>query len=60
MITFFIALILLIVGYFSYGFFIEKIFHPDDRETPCTVHPDGIDFVPIKKGRAFLIQLLNI
>ena len=60
MITFFIALILLIVGYFSYGFFIEKIFHPDDRETPCTVHPDGIDLVPIKKGRAFLIQLLNI
>ncbi|MBE6023824.1 MAG: carbon starvation protein A [Cellulosilyticum sp.] len=60
MITFFIALILLIVGYFVYGKFVETVFHPDERSTPCVVHPDGVDFCPISKGRAFLIQLLNI
>lgn len=60
MITFFIALALLIVGYFVYGKFVETIFHPDDRATPCVAHPDGVDFCPISKWRAFLIQLLNI
>ena len=60
MITFFIALALLIVGYFVYGKFIEHVFHPDERATPCVAHPDGVDFCPITKWRAFLIQLLNI
>ena len=60
MITFFVALAVLIVGYIVYGAFVEKVFRPDDRKTPCVVHPDGVDFVPISPGRAFLIQLLNI
>ena len=60
MITFFISLILLIVGYYLYGTFVEKVFKPDDRKTPCVVHPDGVDFVPVTPRRAFLIQLLNI
>lgn len=60
MITFFIALALLIVGYFVYGKIIERVFHPDDRATPCVAHPDGVDFCPITEWRAFLIQLLNI
>lgn len=60
MVTFFVALAILIVGYIVYGAFVEKVFHPDDRPTPCVAHPDGVDFTPISKGRAFLIQLLNI
>ena len=60
MLTFFISLAILIIGYVLYGKFVEKVFHPDDRQTPCVVHPDGVDFVPISKKRAFLVQLLNI
>ncbi len=60
MITFFVCLIALIVGYIIYGAVIEKVFKPDDRLTPAVDHPDGIDYVPMKPWRAFLIQLLNI
>lgn len=60
MVTFFVCLAILILGYIVYGTFVEKVFKPDDRPTPCVAHPDGVDYVPIKPGRAFLIQLLNI
>ncbi|MBQ9580902.1 MAG: carbon starvation protein A, partial [Synergistaceae bacterium] len=60
MITFFIALAVLIGGYLIYGAIIDRMFGPDDRKTPCVEHPDGVDYVPIGPGRAFLIQLLNI
>ncbi|MDY2725902.1 MAG: carbon starvation CstA family protein [Anaerostipes faecalis] len=60
MITFFIALLLLIVGYLIYGKIVEKNFGPDDRQTPSLRIQDGIDFVPMKTWRCFLIQLLNI
>ncbi len=54
------GLVILVLGYLIYGTFVTKVFAPDDRQTPCVVHPDGVDYVPISKGRAFLIQLLNI
>ena len=54
------GLVLLILGYMTYGAIVNKVFGPDDRKTPCVQHPDGVDFVPISSGRAFLIQLLNI
>lgn len=38
----------------------EKIFAPDDRQTPAIAVNDGIDCVPMKKWKAFLVQLLNI
>lgn len=60
MVTFFVCLAVLILGYLIYGAFVEKVFKPDDRKTPCVVHPDGVDFVRLKPWRAFLIQLLNI
>ena len=61
MVTFFIALILLIAGFFTYGKLIEKVFQTDaGRTTPAVAHPDGVDFVPMKTWRIFLIQLLNI
>ena len=54
------GLVILVLGYMIYGAIVNKIFAPDDRKTPCVAHPDGVDFVPISAGRAFLIQLLNI
>ena len=60
MITFCCAIIFLIVGYFLYGKLAEKVFRPDDRPTPAVAHPDGVDYVPMKTWRVFLIQLLNI
>ena len=60
MITFFVCLALLIVGFFVYGKLIEKVFRVDDRQTPAIAHPDGVDYVPMKTWRVFLIQLLNI
>mgnify|MGYP005876069401 FL=1 len=60
MLSFFACLILLIVGYFTYGKFVDHIFKPDKRKTPCVEHPDGVDYMPIKTWKAFLIQLLNI
>ncbi|MDD5937972.1 MAG: carbon starvation CstA family protein [Clostridiales bacterium] len=60
MITFFVCLVLLIVGFFIYGKLVEKVFHIDDRQTPAVAHPDGVDYVPMKTWRIFLIQLLNI
>ena len=60
MLTFFVCLAVLIVGFFTYGKLVEKVFHIDDRETPAIAHPDGVDYVPMKTWRVFLIQLLNI
>ncbi|PSL41792.1 carbon starvation protein CstA [Planomicrobium soli] len=61
MVTFFIAIVLLIVAYFTYGKFIEKIFDPaESRKTPAYSNTDGIDFVPMHKQKNALIQLLNI
>lgn len=61
MITFFIALAVLIVGYLLYGKFIEKLFGADPkRETPAVTMADGVDYVPMKPWRIFLIQFLNI
>jgi len=61
MVTFFIALAVLILGYFIYGNFVEKLFGADpQRATPATTMADGVDYVPMKPWRIFLIQFLNI
>ena len=61
MITFIIALILLIAGFFSYGVLVEKIFGIEpDRKTPALTKTDGVDFVPMAPWRIFLVQFLNI
>ncbi|MEG0377863.1 MAG: carbon starvation CstA family protein, partial [Eubacterium sp.] len=60
MITFFVALAILIIGYFTYGKVVEKIFDPDDRPTPAITMEDDVDYVPMKPWKIFLIQLLNI
>ena len=60
MVTFFIALAILIVGYLLYSRLTEKVFHVDDRKTPAIANPDGVDITPMPKWKAFLIELLNI
>ena len=35
MITFTLCLLALIVGYFTYGRLMERVFGPDDRKTPA-------------------------
>ena len=57
MITFIIAIILLLLGYFLYSKFIERILEIDpQRPTPAVAHPDGVDFVPMKSWRIHLIR----
>lgn len=60
MVSFISAIAVLIIGYLIYGRVVEKIFSPDDRETPAITMEDGVDYVPIKTWKAVLIQLLNI
>ena len=61
MISFCIALAALIVGFFTYGKFVERVFRIDpDRKTPAIANPDGVDFVPLSGWKIFMIQFLNI
>lgn len=60
MITFTLCLLALIVGYFVYGRFIERIFGPDDRKTPALTKTDGVDYIPLPTWKIFMIQFLNI
>ena len=60
MISLLISFAVLIIGYLVYGKVTEKIFAPDDRQTPAIAINDGVDCVPMKTWKAFLIQLLNI
>ncbi len=60
MISLLISFGVLIVGYLVYGRIAERIFSPDDRQTPAVAVNDGVDCVPMKTWRAFLVQLLNI
>ena len=54
MTSFVIALVILVVGYMTYGRLVEKIFGPDDRKTPAIEINDGVDCVPVKTWKAVL------
>lgn len=60
MITFFISLAALVVGYLVYGSFVERVFSPDDRPTPAVAKADGMDYVAMPYWKVFMIQFLNI
>lgn len=61
MITFTVALLLLLIGYFTYGRVVERIFRPDaNRKTPAVTKVDGVDFLPLPTWKIFMIQFLNI
>lgn len=60
MATFLIGIVILVVGGYLYGNYCEKVFGPDDRETPAVAKADGVDFVVMKEWKNSLIELLNI
>lgn len=61
MITFIICLAALIIAYFTYGRYLERIvaINPE-AATPCRRLADGVDYIELPRWRVFLIQLLNI
>lgn len=60
MILFLTGLIFLVLGYFVYGRFIERILRPDNRLTPAFKRRDNVDYMPLPLWKNMLIQLLNI
>ncbi len=60
MYTFIGGIILLIIGYFTYGKFVERVFGIKERPTPAYTSSDGVDYVPMNSAKNSLIQLLNI
>lgn len=60
MITFIIGILILLAGYVFYSGYVEKLISPNDTETPAHKMQDGVDYIPISKGRNMLIHLLNI
>lgn len=61
MLTFLVSIALLVIGYLTYGKYVERVFgENEERPTPAYVNADGIDYVPMSTPRNSLIQLLNI
>ena len=60
MISFTLSIIALIIGYFFYGRFVERVFGPDDRVTPAVSKADGLDYIVMPGWKIFMIQFLNI
>ena len=60
MISILCSIAALILGYTLYGRLVTGAFGPDGRRTPAYAREDGVDFVPMKTWKAFLVQLLNI
>lgn len=61
MISFVIALSILVAGYFTYGKFVARVFGADPaRKTPVHTMADGVDYVVLPTWKIFLIQFLNI
>lgn len=61
MVSFFVSIGLLLLGYFVYSKVIEKAFGANDKiVTPALRLEDGVDFVPLPGWKIFMIQFLNI
>ncbi len=61
MVSFFLSVIALVLGYLLYGKFVERVFGPDpNRATPAVTKADGIDFIALPTWKVFMIQFLNI
>ena len=60
MISFILALLALVAGYFFYGRFVERVFGPDERPTPAVAKADGVDYTVLPSWKIFMIQFLNI
>ena len=53
-------MVALVLGYFIYGKFVDKVFGPDDRPTPAVAKADGVDFIAMPNWKVFMVQFLNI
>ena len=61
MITFLVCLVALVIAYFTYGKYLEKVCGISaDNPVPSETMYDGVDYIPMPRWRVFLIQLLNI
>ena len=60
MVSLLLSLAVLLGGYLLYSRVVEKVFAPDNRQTPAVAVNDGVDHVPMKAWKAYLVQLLNI
>ena len=60
MVSLILSLVVLLAGFVIYSRITEKVFSPDDRQTPAVAINDGVDCVPMKPWKAYLVQLLNI
>ena len=60
MITFIFGLMILFIGGALYGRLCEKVFCPDARKTPAYEMEDGVDYIPMKRWKNSLMNLLNI
>lgn len=59
--SFVISVIALILGYFLYGTFVDRVYGPDPSIlTPAVTKADGVDFMPLPTWKVFMIQFLNI
>jgi len=61
MILFFVSVGMLLLGYFVYGAFVDRIFAADPTKlTPAITMEDGLDYIKMPTWKIFLIQFLNI
>lgn len=61
MITFLICFAALVIAYFTYGKYLEKVCDINaSNPVPSKTMYDGVDYIPMPRWKIFLIQLLNI
>lgn len=61
MISFIVSLLALIIGYLTYGTFVNRVFGPDsNRPMPCYTKQDGSDYTPMPTWKVYTVQFLNI
>jgi len=61
MFYFLMCAVALIVGYLTYGAFVDRVFAPDGNvTTPAYSMRDDVDYVPMPKWKLLLIQVLDI
>lgn len=61
MLSLIISVLALVIAYFVYGRFVEKIFGPDPaKPTPAVSKADGVDYIKLPGWKVFMIQFLNI
>lgn len=61
MITFLVCLAALVIAYFTYGKYLERVCDVNEKNpVPSKTMYDGVDYLPLPRWKVFLIQLLNI